>query len=958
MSINHLRGWDGLHPLSKALYQETYFKPKENYDNWLENRVKQDSNDEAHFERLKSYIKNYWFHPSTPPSSGRGLPISCYVSHIEDTRKGIFDGYLEGMWLGAEGGGRGVYWGDVGGAGRPIGLSKEELAELSWTEIQENKKIPKSSGTIPFFGPSDRLTYAISQAGVRRSTEAVYLRDTHPDLLSFLHIRLETGDKNRRMPNLHHGVCLSNAFMNAVKNLEPWNLVCPKTGKVTATIDAYDLWIELLTIRKTESGEPYIIFIDNVNDRTPIEYKKLGLYVYSSNICCLTGDTKVITKQGIHEIKDLVGKTVTVFDGNNWVDCNNFTEYPEDVIYRITLKNGKTIDSNAEHRWFVAESYNDINNSKYTEVKTKDLIVGTWLEDNIKEARYSGDYSLQGAYAKGFMLGDGTQDNGKPILNVHSTKYVCIPSLIKSLNELPVDDSLDAKTIKELSVSSEVVNPNQYGVQRFKRVKGLTARKQSLQHYALAGKNTRIIFEKLTIASKLELLSGILDADGCYSTSGIQVSSISKSFIESLQDLIISLGYNASVDTTEYKHRNNMYRVTIGNYDSYKLFDELSCVRLEKPETVPNRRTTGYRQITSIEVLDEKQKVYCPQIPTTKKFLLANGIMTGNTEIVTHTAPDKTTICCLGSLNLEYWDEYKDNIEQVVADLTDYLHNILIRFLKETEGREGFKKARKAVLEEYNIGLGVMGWHSLLQKKHIPFESPMAIALNKQIFKAIRKASDDHQERICTENPELICPVSKKAGTKRRNIHTLAVAPTMSISMLCDLTSSGIEPWVTNAFVKKVPTGSFSIKNKYLDAYIKDYCHNVAFAGSQNLYGPDAWIEEQWDKIVASGGSVQSLDWMDDYAKDVFKTAFEINPLAMIKQMGDRTDEVDQAVSNNIFLPAEVSYEELHTVHFKAWELGVKSLYYLRSEPEAKAETGKKERKSIELKDDVCVACT
>lgn len=613
MSINPLRGWDGLHPLSKALYQETYFKPKETYDSWLENRVKQDSNDEAHFERLKTYIKNYWFHPSTPPSSGRGLPISCYVSHIEDTRKGIFDGYLEGMWLGAEGGGRGVYWGDVGGAGRPIGLSKEELAELSWTEIQENKKIPKSSGTIPFFGPSDRLTYAISQAGVRRSTEAVYLRDTHPDLLSFLHIRLETGDKNRRMPNLHHGVCLSNAFMNAVKNLEPWNLICPKTGKVTATIDAYDLWIELLTIRKTESGEPYIIFIDNVNDRTPIEYKKLGLYVYSSNIC---------------------------------------------------------------------------------------------------------------------------------------------------------------------------------------------------------------------------------------------------------------------------------------------------------------------------------------------------------TEIVTHTAPDKTTICCLGSLNLEYWDEYKDNIEQVVADLTDYLHNILIRFLKETEGREGFEKARKAVLEEYNIGLGVMGWHSLLQKKLIPFESPMAIALNKQIFKAIRKASDDHQERICTENPELICPVSKKAGTKRRNIHTLAVAPTMSISMLCDLTSSGIEPWVTNAFVKKVPTGSFSIKNKYLDCVIRDHCYNVVFAGSQNLYGPEAWIEEQWDKIVASGGSVQGLDWMDEYTKDVFKTAFEINPLSMIKQMGDRADEVDQAVSNNIFLPAEVSYEELHTVHFKAWELGVKSLYYLRSEPETKAETGKKERKSIELKDDVCVACT
>lgn len=607
------RGWEGLHPLSKALYQETYFKPGEDYELWLENRVKPYSNDEAHKERVKNIIRNFWFHQSTPPSSGRGLPISCYVSHIPDTREGIFEGYLEGMWLGAEGGGRGVYWGDVGGAGRPIGLAKDLLDSMTWQEIQEDKKIPKSSGTIPFFGPSDRLTYAISQAGVRRSTEAVYLCDTHPDLVEFLHIRLETGDKNRRMPNLHHGVCLSNKFMEAVRTLSSWDLICPSTGKITATIDAFDLWIELLTIRKTESGEPYILFIDNVNDRTPIEYKKLGLRVVSSNIC---------------------------------------------------------------------------------------------------------------------------------------------------------------------------------------------------------------------------------------------------------------------------------------------------------------------------------------------------------TEIVTHTAPDKTTICCLGSLNLEYYDEYKDIIELVVADLTDFLHNILLVFLKETEGRQGFKRARKAVLEEYNIGLGVMGWHSLLQKKRIPFESPMAFGLNKQVFENIRRASDKHQEYITTTNPELICPMSKEAGTSRRNIHTIAVAPTMSISMLCDLASSGIEPWVTNAFVKKVPTGSFSIKNKYLHKVIVDYCHDVLFAGSQNLYGPDAWIEEQWDSIVANGGSVQHLDWMSDYDKDVFKTAFEINPLAMIKQMADRVDSIDQAASNNLFIPSEVSYEELHTIHFTAWELGIKSLYYLRSEPEAKAQTGKKERKAIVLTDDTCTACT
>lgn len=607
------RGWSGLHQLSKALYEHTYFKPGEDYEAWLESRVAPYSNNSAHKERVKTIIRNHWFHPSTPPSSGRGLPISCYVSHIPDNREGIFQGYLEGFWLGAEGGGRGVYWGEVGGAGRPIGVSDEELKHMSWSEIQQNDDIPKSSGTIPFFGISDRATYAISQANVRRSTEAVYLDDHHPDVERFIDMRLETGDRNQRMPNLHHGINLSDKFMNAVKNLEKWDLICPKTGKVTDEVDAFDLFMKILETRKMEQGEPYMIFIDNVNNKTPIEYKILDKRVYSSNIC---------------------------------------------------------------------------------------------------------------------------------------------------------------------------------------------------------------------------------------------------------------------------------------------------------------------------------------------------------TEILSHTAPDKTTICCLGSMNLEYYFEYEDILPQVVADLQDYLHNILLEFLRLTEGREGFERARKAVLEEYNIGLGVMGWHSLLQRKSIPFESPMAIALNKKIFKAIRKASDDHQEKICNENPDLICPMSREAGTKRRNILTMAVAPTMSISMLCDLTSSGIEPFVSNAFVKKVPSGSFSIRNKYLHAVIVDYCHNVAFAGSQNLYGPDAWIEEQWASIIAHRGSVQHLEWMSDYLKDVFKTAFEISPMAMLKQMADRADEVDQGCSNNIFIPAEVTYEELYTIHFTAWELGIKSLYYLRSEPEAKVDTSKKERKAIELKDDVCVACT
>lgn len=948
------RGWATLHPMSKAIYKETYFRGDEDYEEWLEDRCSKFANDEAHKERLKTYIRNRWFHFSTPPSSGAGLPISCYVSHIPDNREGIFDGYLEGFWLGAEGGGRGVNWNEVGGLGRPIGVSDSTLSAMTWKEIQKADYIAKSAGTVPFLGVSDRATYAISQANVRRSTEAAYMFVDHIDVKHFIDIRLETGDRNRRTPNLHHGIVLTDKFMEAVRNLEPWDLYDRKTGKVADTVDAFDLFMDIVECRKTETGEPYILYIDNVNRNKPEEYKRLDLDVTCSNICCLTGDTEVVTRQGITAIKDLVGKTVDIFDGLNWVSCDNFKEYGTDTVYKITLKNGTILKANKEHRWFAAESYNDINAKNYKEFRTKDLKPGMWLEDNIKEARFDGPEELAGAYVKGFLLGDGTINNLKPQLHLHSTKYMCENKILSSLNEVPLNNTLRSDCIKIPEFSDESVYPNQLGKQVYKRLKGLTARSDELSVYSnsqLYPKRAFIDYKNLSVKSKLELLSGLFDADGTYSTSGIQLTSVHKPFIKRLQKCIQSLGYNASIDEHGGKHR-----VTIGNYDSWYLFDELSCVRLEKPEIQPNRRTTGYRQVMSIEELHD-ESVYCPQIPTTGKFLLANGILTGNTEIMLYTAPDTTAVCCLGSANLEYYDEYKDILDMFVADCLDALDNILTYFLKETENYEGtkkeaFKRARKSIIDSRDVGLGTMGWHSLLQKKRIPFESPMAVALNKQIFTAFRVAADEYQERLCTENPELICPMSKRAGTKRRNIHCLATAPTMGISTLSDLCSSGIEPWLSNAFVKKIPQGSFSIKNKYLTQVLVEYADKLKVSNT------DEWLEEQWGSIIGAKGSVQHLDYLDDYIKDVFKTAFEINPMALLKQMSDRAPLVDQGVSNNLFLPATITREELYQIHFLAWELGIKSLYYLRSQPESDAKVGKSERKAIVLEDDACVACT
>ena len=602
--------WDNLPDFSKALYKDTYFNPTDDYETWSHRIAHKYANDEAHGNRIKNYIQDLVFHPSTPISSDKGIPIACYVSHVADSNESIFDSYHEGAWLGALGGGRGVYWGDVGSQGRPIGKYNKSY---NWTQLQEDNTIPKSPGVVPFLGVSDRATYAISQAGTRRSTEAAYIPISHPDIMEFKDIRLEVGDRNSRMPNLHHGIAISDAFLTAVENLDTWDLIEPHTKLVVDTVDAYDLWMDILEIRKTEAGEPYILFIDTVNKDNPVEYTEEGYLVYSSNIC---------------------------------------------------------------------------------------------------------------------------------------------------------------------------------------------------------------------------------------------------------------------------------------------------------------------------------------------------------TEIVGATAPDMTAVCCLASLNLEQYDEYEHDLEQIVADITDYLSNVLLFTLKATEGRAEFSRVHKFITETMEIGLGVMGLGSLFQKKNIPFSSPMAKAYNKAIMSSIKNAVDKHQAELPASER---CLLSKKHGTHKRNLHSIAIAPTMSISTLSGLCSSGVEPWIANTFTKKVPTGSYVIRNKYLEKHIVKFANTLTFSADKNhTEEKEKWIDAQWQAVVKANGSAQSLEWMDEYTKDVYKTAYEIDQRVIIGYAGDRQKIMvnEQSQSINIFMQAEVDYEELYAIHMMAWKEGLKSLYYLRSQPAIQADVSSKARQPITLEDDTCVLCT
>ena len=268
MSSNEdiIRGWDNLPQFSKDMYKERYFVKDETYEDWAREIAKKYADNKEHEDRLYVYLHNNWFHPSTPISSKRGYPISCFTNSIDDNKESIFGTWHENNWFGAFGGGVGTNWEDVREMGHAI------------------KDGGRSSGKIPMLKVSDASTLAVSQGGLRRASQAVYTSVQDPEIIEFIDLRRPTGDINRRSTNLHHGVKISDKFMEAMLRDESWDLISPKDGKVKSTIPAYDLFKKIL-ISRMETGEPYIMFTDNVLARLPKEYLDNKRSVVVSNLC-------------------------------------------------------------------------------------------------------------------------------------------------------------------------------------------------------------------------------------------------------------------------------------------------------------------------------------------------------------------------------------------------------------------------------------------------------------------------------------------------------------------------------------------------------------------------------------------------------------------------------------------------------------------------------------------------
>jgi ribonucleoside-diphosphate reductase alpha chain len=319
-------------------------------------------------------------------------------------------------------------------------------------------------------------------------------------------------------------------------------------------------------------------------------------------------------------------------------------------------------------------------------------------------------------------------------------------------------------------------------------------------------------------------------------------------------------------------------------------------------------------------------------------------------EIILPTDKERTAVCCLSSLNLEYYDEWK-NDKLFLKDVAEMLDNVLLYFIDNAPN--SISRAKFSAKRERSIGIGALGFHAYLQRNGIVWESALATSANIRIFKHIKEQLDEANIQLGTERGE--APDAK--GTGRRFSHVMAIAPNASSSILMGNTSPSVEPYRANAYRQDTLSGSYLNKNKWLDKIIKEKCNDNASLD----------YNEIWSSIIANDGSVQHLEFLEESTREVFKTGMEIDQRWIVDHAAHRQDFIDQAQSINLFFRPDVNIKYLHAVHFQAWKQELKTLYYCRSEKLAKADKVSKkierqviqelDLKALASTEEVCLAC-
>lgn len=843
-------------------------------------------------------------------SNTQDLPASCNIITVGDSIADISYSNAEVKMISKLGGGIGSNYIRVSQKGTKLAEGFYSNSKLDWIEDDV------------------RAAQKVSQGAKRRGYDTPFIDIMDNDFYELMK-RIDKGnpDKNDPLINNTVGIILPVGFRDKLKT-DP---------------EAKKRYVTVLKARQ-KTGKVYMMDVDNSNINSSPVYGKLGLSVETTNICCVTGNQLVPTKAGFKTVKELseLNTPLELFD-NEGVYSSTAMLYRGDTdVYEITLKNGMSHTITSNHELVVR----DYSRKKYR----KSIDTGLSIGDKVCIQTNKGLFGKRNepglAFLLGLFLGDGNKVNkyGTQISLwendfdlIEEVEAICNEfynrpnTVLRHGNKLPkfIEGTTGDSTVAKKKLITSMFNNN-----------GFAFKKGEIPNWILDSDEE----------TQWQLLRGLLYADGTvgdYNTGksfgkpiNLALASIDLDMLRVLQLICSNLGLNVKIYNLREATKHMLPKNDgTGEYKEYptKKIDRL--VLSNKTDLVKVEKNTNFLSRKNIFVEDKKYRdnsqksseiisiihkgeeaVYCPTVDSKKHLWVCNGFITSNTEFLQPLFDNMTSVCVIGALNLNHWDEIKEN-PQMVKDSYMFLDIMNEEYIKLTEGILFMEKARKAAINKRDIGLGVLGFHEMLQKRGFAFGDMYSRKLNQDIFEFLREQG----EIVTKEMAEKLgsAPICKEADMVRRNASLMMVAPNKSTSFISGITSGGIEPFMSNIFVKSLAKIQHVFKNPHLEKLLEDKGKNT---------------EEVWDSIMDNNGSVLHLDCLTPQEKDVFRTFAEISPKDIIDLASDRQVSIDMGQSLNLVFRKNYNLQDIASIHKYAWDKGIKTLYYAYSSAHAALE--------------------
>lgn len=846
----------------------------------------------AHYRagRFEEGLAKGYYSLATPVwvsyGNNRGLPVSCFGSDIQDKMEDILYTSSEVGMLTKMGGGTSANMSNL----RPRG-----------TPITDNGE---ADGAAHFARLLNTMMQ-VSRQGSRRGYLAAYLDADHGDIDEFMKIGSDSSD----LQNITTGINFSDSFMNSA--------LIDQEGKEARTIADFHK-------ARGDMGYPYALFIDNANNQRPQVYKDRDMKIKASNLC-VTGDTRIMTSEGYRPIEALSGQTVSCWNGQEWSETTFEQTSEGQKVVDVVLSNGVTIKATPYHKWAVVtqDKWGAANGE--VEKRTHELEAGDKLVKFELEPVSHGTKILANAYDRGLFTAEGTvQSNTQDRISLYHGKKTLLTAL---------SGYTSANTDSE-------------------------GRTNVVYDTGVLGNKYEVPSSEYSVSSRLEWLAGLFDGDGTLTDNkgaqSIQLVSTNRKFLQDLVLLLQELGVYSSVSLMQEAEYRKLpandgsgelkefwckasYRIMIPGSSLNQLLDlDYQGYRVQPYYHTYNRQATRFIQVVDVIDNEEIAPTYCGHEPLRHKLMYEGVLGKQCNEIMLPSSEDESFVCVLSSMNLVKYDEWKgtDAVESLIFFLDTVVHESIVKLqaLQEKHGHDFLEKIRRFLTRHRALGMGVLGWHHLLQSKSIAFESQEAARLNNEVFKYLNEESHRASRILATlfGEPELL------VGYGMRNTTTMAIAPTKSSSTILGHVSEGIQPELANIYLADLANITVVIKNPYLERALEELGMNTPSV---------------WESIEDNAGSVQHLD-IPEALKEVFKTFPEISPVAIIDQAAVRQQYIDQGQSLNLIFHPDVTSGEINHLFYRSWKAGIKGWYYQIGMSAAQALNSSK----LNMKE--CIACS